>query len=281
MDKIKLPPVLHRYELKYLIPSALVEPITDFVLAYCDYDHYSYLSNSNFYQVNSLYFDTRSNEFLEQRRWGKFGRFNMRARSYGDGRKPPYYLEIKQKKGHGMRKYRATVKQHEWPAILNDPTFEIAPEDDHLEKYNKMLFMKLAQAYNIEPKILTRYKRRAFFSTVNHYARVTMDYDLKFIDRNVLNYGGDAYCLLAPDDMVNYDNETIFAYNSRSEGNVVLELKCNIGQVPVWMLDLITLFELKQAGFSKYMQSSLVSNMESGTNFLTMDKVGISGATLQ
>jgi len=275
MEKITLPPVLQRYELKYLVPWSYVEPITDFVLAYCQFDHFSSISEDRFYRVNGLYFDTRCNEFLEQRLWGKVGRFNMRARSYETGESPPYYLEIKQKNGQGIRKYRATLKEHEWPAILTDSGFQTSKEDTLIEQRNKALYMRLAQAYAIEPKIFTQYKRRAFFSTIDEYARVTLDFDMKYREQDLLNFDGDPYSLVPSGSMNNYDNETIYAVNTFSEASVVLELKCTIGQVPTWIVDLISLFQLKQVGFSKYMQSSLVSRFDNGVGYMSKDRVGL------
>jgi len=50
---ISLPPVLERYELKYVIPWSYVEPITAFISAYCDMDAYSIKSKADnyFYKV--------------------------------------------------------------------------------------------------------------------------------------------------------------------------------------------------------------------------------------
>ncbi len=275
MEEIVLPPVLQRYELKYAIPWSYVEPITEFTLVYCDFDYFSSISKNNSYRVNGLYFDTRCNEFLEQRLWGKLGRFNMRARSYESGELPPYYLEIKQKKDQAISKYRATLKQHEWPAILTDPNFRIPEHDSAIEKRNKKLYMRLAQAYAIEPKIFTQYKRRAFFSTVDEYARVTIDFDMKYREQDLLNFQGDPFSLVPDGSLTNYDNETIYAVNTFSEAGAVLELKCNIGHVPSWMVDLISLFQLKQVGFSKYMQSSLVSRDDNGIGYMSWDKASV------
>ncbi len=275
MEKITLPPVLQRYELKYLIPWSYVEPISDFVLAYCQFDHFSSMSKDLFYKVNGLYFDTRCNEFLEQRLWGKMSRFNMRVRSYESGESPPYYLEIKHKKGQSTSKYRATLDEKDWPSILTDPEFEISARDGAVEKQNKALYMRLAHTYAIEPKIFTQYKRRAFFSTIDEYARVTMDFDMKYREQDLSNYIGDPYSLVPDESLNNYDNETIYAMNTFSEASVVLELKCNIGQVPSWMVDLISLFQLKQVGFSKYKQSSLVSRDENGVGYMSRDRAGI------
>ena len=266
---ITLPPVLERYELKYMIPLEYVEPITDFISLYCSLDYHSETAKADnyFYSVNSLYFDTPRYEFLKQRIAGQAHRVNMRARTYGDGSKPPYFLEIKQRMGIPgvVRKYRATVADEEWPSLLTDPNFRIADTDSAKERANKELFLRLAISNAIEPKILTKYQRRAFFSTVDEYVRVTMDANMQYRKQ-------DDYALVSTYGMTNYDNETIYAVNTSSDANVVLEIKCNIGEVPQWVLSLVNLFELKQQAFSKYATSTLVSHVDNGDWFMSSDR---------
>lgn len=266
---ITLPPVLERYELKYMIPLEYVEPITDFISLYCSLDFHSETAKADnyFYSVNSLYFDTPRYEFLKQRIAGQAHRVNMRARTYGDGSKPPYFLEIKQRMGIPgvVRKYRATVADEEWPSLLTDPNFRIADADSAKERANKELFLRLAISNAIEPKILTKYQRRAFFSTVDEYVRVTMDANMQYRKQ-------DDYNLASTHGMTNYDNETVYAVNTSSDANVVLEIKCNIGEVPQWVLSLVNLFELKQQAFSKYATSTLVSHVDNGDWFMSSDR---------
>ena len=255
---------IDRYELKYLIPMSYVEPISDFIAPYCELDKYSLSTDNHFYTVNSLYLDTRGNEFLKQRLWGKASRFNMRARAYGDATSPPYFLEVKRKTGAGVKKFRATLNQSEWPGILtNDGSF--TDESNNAIDKNKDLFLRLAASYAIEPKILTQYKRRAFFSVVNEYARVTLDIDLKYQLESKFN-------LIPGKQMTHYDNEAIYTKGESNGSCVILELKCPIGQVPVWMIDLIQHFELKQEGFSKYMNSSLTSMFDDGFQYMNPDR---------
>lgn len=264
-----LPPVLERYELKYLIPSEYIEPITDFLMVYCSLDHYSKIAKDNnyFYKISTLYLDTPNYEFLRQRIEGKAIRFNMRTRAYGDGDKAPYFLEIKNRTGISgvVRKYRATVGEQHWPAILTDPAYRPPNSDINAEKANKELFIRLAISYAIEPKILTKYQRRAFFSNIDKYARVTMDTNMQYRVEH-------EYTVCSNVDMTNYDNETIYAYNTHSDANVILELKCDVAEVPYWMLDLIKLFDLKQLGFSKYMSSTLVSRFDNGDSYMPFDR---------
>ena len=274
IDKIALPPVLQRHELKYLIPASMVDPVSQFISPYCQLDFHSHKAEDYFYLVNSLYFDTRDCEFLKQRLFGSDSRFNMRVRTYAEG-KPPYFMEIKHKTGGSVKKYRATASAEEWPSILTDPLYRVPETDSDIERRNKELFMRLAQGYAIEPKVYTQYRRRAFFSTVDEYARVTMDRNMKY--RVQEDDGGleNPYNMLPDDSLTNYDNETIYATNTYSDANIILELKCNIGQVPVWMLDLIRHFQLKQVGFSKYMNSSLTSQLDNGIGYMPGDRVSV------
>lgn len=260
------PMTLERYEFKYLIPWSYVEPISLFVEPYCELDHHSSHTDDHFYTVNSLYFDTPGCEFLKQRLWGRIHRFNMRVRTYGDGTRPPYYLEIKHKKNLCIRKYRAAARAEEWPRILMDPGYRVGNDHSPAERANKERFLNLATSYGIEPKILTSYRRRAFFSTVDDYARLTMDIALRYRNESSL-------CTALDDNMSHYDHENTFVANFTSDtASVVLELKCVVGQVPIWMLDLVRHFQLKQQGFSKYMQSMLTANGGDATRFMDCDR---------
>ncbi len=264
-----LPPVLERYELKYLIPMVYVAPISDFIGLYCALDAHSAAApnNGHFYTVNSLYFDTPRHQFYKQRVEGQARRVNMRVRNYGDGSQAPYFLEIKQRVGIPgvVRKYRATVGDDEWPHLLADPSFRISDVGPTKNRLNKELFLRLALGHAIEPKVLTTYQRRAFFSTVDDYVRVTMDTQMQYRQQ-------EHFSLLTDHGMTRYDNETIYATNTHSDANVVLEIKCNVGEVPQWVLSLVQRFELKQQAFSKYASSTLVCHGDNGDAYMSNDR---------
>jgi len=242
---------LDRYELKYIIPFEMVEPMTDFLMAYCTLDYHSQIAPDSFYKVNSLYFDTPNLTFATNRLYVRSPRFNMRSRAYGDGTKPPYFLEIKVKDGNVVNKYRAKVGDDEWPRMFTDPNYRTNLQGDPKELKNKELFYRTAMKYNASPIIYTQYRRRAFVSEVDEYVRVTMDIDMKC-------YLEDQYTLLHDDKkLVNYDSELVYVKetNRPAGSNVVLELKCYPHQVPLWMLDLIRTFQLTRTSFSKYLAS--------------------------
>jgi SPX domain protein involved in polyphosphate accumulation len=239
-----LPPLLERYELKFMIPLEMIEPISEFAAVYCSPDKYSLQAESGFYRVNNLYLDSPGYLFLRKRMEGAENRFNMRVRSYGDHPTMPYFLEIKQKTGGVIRKYRTSVTDTEWYKVWTEPGFESREKKDgSSEAKNRALFERMIFTYDVSPKVLTQYVRKAYVSDVDDYARVTFDRNLRFMPETEYN--------LVPreEDMVPCDAETAFSPGC----SVILELKCYTSQVPLWMIDLIRYFDLQRTSFSKYM----------------------------
>jgi len=235
--------LLERLELKFHIPETMVEPISDFASVYCSPDKYSRDAEGGVYTVNSLYLDSPNYLFLRRRLDGSANRINMRVRSYGDTGKPPFFLEIKQKEVRIVRKFRAGVLDPTWHHVLEEAGAEALRDSDvggprdHLN-----LFLRLAQTYQAEPKVLLQYKRRAYVSQVDDYARVTFDTDLKYCPPAGYRPCAEAASLNPCDHAAVFDPGC----------NVILELKCYASQVPLWMIDLIRGFDLLRRRFSKY-----------------------------
>lgn len=242
-----LPPVLERYELKFTIPFEYIEPISQFVAPYCSMDKYSTNSENNFYRVNNLYLDSPNFLFLKKRMEGAENRFNMRVRSYGNNPTMPYFVEIKQKLGSIIKKYRAKVEDKDWYKVYSEPGFVSRESTENIEEVNnRSTFERLLFSYNAGPKILTQYVRKAWVSDIDDYARVTFDIDLRYMEESRWNLIPDT------DRLSNYDNVTAFD----SGCSVILELKCYTSAVPYWMIDLIRKFNLKRRSFSKYMSGA-------------------------
>lgn len=238
----EIPSVLDRYEAKYTIPESMIDAIADFVSPYCSFDKYSEKAEDGFYKVNSLYFDSPEYLFLRQRLLKTETRFNMRIRSYGDNPQPPYYLEIKQKRGDVIRKFRAKVHDDNLEALFCAPTMAQHDAEDETQNKNRDLFFRMATIYNAQPKVIVQYNRKAFVSNYEEYARVTFDIGLRYMQENAYNP------VPVLEKTIPCDVESCF-----DEGcTVILELKCYTAFVPVWMIDLVRAFQLKRRGFSKY-----------------------------
>ncbi len=238
-----IPPVLERYEAKYTIPFDMVDEISKFIEPYCSLDTYSEKSPDLFYTINSLYFDTPSYLFLMMRLRRAESRFNMRVRTYGEKPSLPWFLEIKYKRGDIMRKYRAKIYSENIEHILSTQELPRHHVKDEKEEKNRLLFYRLLHTYNAQPKVLIQYKRKAYISDVDEYARVTFDIGM----RSMPQTGYDP--IPQEEAMKPCDIEDAYDYGT----SVILELKCYTSFVPLWMIDLVRKFGLRRRGFSKYM----------------------------
>lgn len=238
------PLVLERYELKYLIPFSMVEPISRYVEKFCEMDYYSQISPDLFYTINSLYFESPTYHFMRAKE-NQTGRYSLRVRSYGDNPKPPYFFETKEKIADFSKKRRGKVPIENWSDIFLNPSavkgFDPG-KDPHIQH-----FLSLLSLHNAHPMILTQYRRKAYLSTVDDYARVTFDRSMRY--RIETNYD----VIPRESQMLNYDDPEAFGYPG---ANVVLELKCE-RKIPVWIVDLIKRFNLVRMGFSKF-ESSMI-----------------------
>lgn len=238
--QMEIAPVLDRFELKYTIPFSLVGPISDFIAPYCSLDKYSECSPDLFYIINSLYFDTPDFTFLRNRLLRAERRFNMRIRSYGARPEPPYFLEIKQRLGDVVKKFRSKVYAADLETLIFDGAQ--AGQVDDKNRPNCELFRQTFQRYNAQPVVLVQYKRKAYISCFDEYARVTFDAALRSMPRK------DYIPLPLDDEMIPCDFQ-----NGYDPGtNVILELKCYTEFVPLWMIDMVRTFQLTRRGFSKY-----------------------------
>ncbi|MBO7128098.1 polyphosphate polymerase domain-containing protein [bacterium] len=240
--QVEIPSVLQRFEYKYLIPKEMIKPISEFVKIYCYLDKYSEMSPTKFYRINNLYFDTPFHTFLNNRLEKKENRFNMRIRSYDENPVPPYFWEVKCKFGENKQKYRAKVNSPEIERI-----FYMMKASDELslkgnDAKNMDFFQSLALAYNAQPQILTQYDRMAWISEADEYARVTFDANLQCCEEHGFNVKP------TPERMESYDTTTIFG----PQAQCILELKGQVSNLPLWMVDLVQEFDLKKTAFSKF-----------------------------
>jgi len=238
---------LDRYEIKYLIPMSMVQPISDYVEQFCEMDYYSQISPDHFYVINSLYLDTLSKYVLRKQQNVEHAFSCFRIRSYGANPKLPFYVESKQKIGEFCKKRRGKITIENIEDLFTKPN-EIPGFDPYADK-NVASFLEKHTTLGLEPKILTQYRRKAYLSTCDDYARVTFDRDLRFMEETTYN--------VIPDEsrMSHYDQPDAFDWHG-SGANVVLELKAE-RKIPIWMVELVRRFDLTRGNFSKYKNSMI------------------------
>lgn len=240
------PLILERYELKYLIPIEMIEPISQYVEMYCEMDYYSQLEVDRFYIINSLYFDSDDFKIFNYKQLSQANRFNLRIRSYGVNPQPPYFFEVKKKSNDVVRKIRSKVFETDLRSYI-DRLLEGEVEVDAKSQGAVNEFLYWRYRLNTRPKVLTQYRRKAYISTVDDYARVTFDKDLRFQHETDWNVIPDE------DRMQHYDHAGTF---KDFQSLVILELKSTT-KVPLWMFDLIKYFNLQRQSVSKFENAML------------------------
>lgn len=235
------PPAKKRYELKFIIPNELVSSLVKYVSTYCKMDTHSKKYNDGFYPINSLYLDTYNYKFLKKKLSNVSNRYNIRIRSYGDTPKPPYFFEVKQRNSIFMYKNRTMINKKNWNSLFDNFSSDYIFNQKEINDPNMKLFLMNVFLNNAAPKILIRYKRLAYISDINEYARVTFDRDLCYKLENEYIFD------------INESNMVYFGgfYPTAVNGNTILELKCR-NDIPIWMMDMIRIFNLTRNAFSKY-----------------------------
>jgi SPX domain protein involved in polyphosphate accumulation len=240
---------IDRFELKYLIPLSQVATISRYVEAYCEMDYYSQISPDSFYMINTLYLDSPSLYFFRSKLANDINYFSLRIRGYGQNPEPPFFLEIKSKNQDFCKKRRSKVMSKDLTSIFNPQSSEQSSQAFRLGA-SAAHFSNLVTTYSAQPTILTQYRRKAYLSKVDRYARVTFDLAMKYCERLTWDVApGDS--LMSP-----YDHPETYRWPDR---NVILELKCE-RQIPYWIVDLIRIFNLERSNFSKFKSSMLDMN---------------------
>lgn len=234
---------LERYELKYHVPVTMLPALETFLRPWCELDPSCEKRKDGFYWLTSLYLDSPRHTFLK---WGsqkQEGRFNMRIRAYGDRpeRSSSWHFELKEKSCDQVTKLRGVYHGSDPRLLWDDPdaVFRGAKGEDLA---NLRRFYLRAMTYNATPFVLTQYRRKAWFGTMEDYARVTLDIGMRWREESGFDFSVD------PRDMRPSDLPERFDPGC----NAVLELKCSRQQIPIWMMDLIRSFDLVRSGFSKF-----------------------------
>ncbi|MFC1453475.1 VTC domain-containing protein, partial [Verrucomicrobiota bacterium] len=105
--------------------------------------------------------------------------------------------------------------------------------------------------------VLVRYTRESYFSKLDHYARVTLDSDLKYQPTNSWNSWGRGKRWFRLDTPLIQNKDYGFS-------GVVLELK-TLSDTPQWMIDLVMEFDLVRTGHCKYSNAVWAESLFRGT----------------
>lgn len=248
---------LERLELKYLIDELAAERIRRDVALYCEPDSHSARGGSGGargYAISSLYLDSPGLAFHHAKERGDPERLKLRVRTYGGD--SPAILEIKRRHADVIDKRRAGVPRNEVEQIVDG--FPPAGDADLPTRRLAQQFARLVAEHGAAPCLRVRYRREAWVSNVDDYARVTFDRRIEAKRTTRWSRTGD------PGPWCAFDDHWASA---QGQANVVLELKCH-SSVPLWITDLVRRHRLKRTSFSKYSIGIVLTDREAGLDSL-------------
>ena len=222
-----------RYELKYRISESKARAIARYVEDYIPVDKYSKDKIDYEYPISSLYLDSSNLDLFNETIDKKVNRFKLRVRCYDDEVTTPCFFEIKRRFNSVIVKDRAKVTKDSFSDILQNGCYLPKQLDGECEKVLRQ-FQFYSQMINTRPVVLVRYIRQAFEGNTSNRVRITFDRRLsyKMVDSPQLMVGGGGWHNVPMDF-------------------VVLEIKFS-DTYPIWLSELVKIFDLKQTSMSKY-----------------------------
>ncbi len=234
MAKLKLH--FQRFEIKYYLPKSKADKLIPALLNHLNWDQNVIQTGRDYYNVNSLYFDSPDYGCFWDKEAGVKDRKKLRMRYYQPitSDDAQVFVEIKRKKNALVVKDRIKLEAKDCTSRTFDLTlknlYHNNSEDDFLKE---LIWFKNRNA--LRPVIFITYKRKAFVGKKDKQFRVTFDYDIMTSPAKDLNNISTNFRPVYP-------------------GGVVLELKFN-NILPAWFHRLIQKYQLNQLAYSKYCNS--------------------------
>ena len=221
-----------RFEFKYRIDAEQAAAIREMALFYLEPDAHSL---EGAYAVNSLYFDTPSNDDLHEMDEGVALRSKVRLRCYYRAPRPPFFLELKQRFGSTILKTRADLTPADADRLMGGAApveaYRSGESTENLDKIREVIDSRA-----MEPRVWIHYERQAYSSSWGDGSRITFD---RAVESQVIDPAHplrpEPSCWSFPD----FDERT------------VLELKF-LGSAPGWMQRVAHQLSLDRVSVSKY-----------------------------
>jgi len=216
-----------RREFKYLVDRARLPALRSALAAWCLRDKHA--GPDGTYGLRSLYYDAPDMRLFKANEVENPLRFKARIRTYSDAPSAPVVAEVKFRDVDVIRKTRTVMPRGDWTAGLRPG----APLDPFTVRMHR---------HNLSPIVLVDYRREAYMSRVDEYARVSIDTAIRCQSMREHDLRGHD-SLWRPID----HTERTFMHSSAC----VVELKW-ADAAPQWMMQLVQRMEFIRHSFSKY-----------------------------
>ena len=225
----QIPP---RREFKYLLDRARIPALRAAIAPFCTLDPFAGADNA--YALRSLYLDAPDMRLYHANEREAPVRFKARIRCYPEAERSPVFAELKFRDGDVIRKTRERLPSDDWRAGLQ----ERGPLGGFVHRMHR---------HDLQPVVLVEYRREAWASSVDPYARVTWDSAIRCQAMRRWSLEADPRRWRPID-------HGLLTFMDRSP--VVLELKWG-RYAPPWMMRVAQGLDLFRHSFSKYCYSML------------------------
>jgi hypothetical protein len=239
-----------RFELKYVIEDARAVAVADFVSTYLRPSEHNGSGPIRGHPVISLYLDSPDYFFFRQAYTGHKNRMKLRIRFYDDEWKRPAFLEIKRRVSEVICKDRAMMTREGVRQILTAgwPLQPYFADSSNLVKGKLRQdvnddFWQFANTIRATGAIYVSYYREIYESTTDEELRVTFD---RYIHGS--RYDGSGRLQVPKRGWRPYLPPYLAPL---PKDGVILELKFD-NQAPLWMFELVKIFNLRQTPVCKY-----------------------------
>lgn len=244
MDTIKNKLHFQRFEFKYHLSTDVAMAIRHFLSHKMVRDPYLEHSNSPYYWVTSLYFDSPTYYSFREKIDGAKARKKFRIRAYSNifSSVDQYFLEIKRKYDMTVVKDRLAFPVCDLQRVMDQPLQLEQQRFSEKELQVWQEFLCARQLYRLKPQVQIRYKREPFIGKRDSKIRITFDYDLESLLFKHQQFGELEYIPVL-------DTKT-----------VIMEVKFN-NLLPGWFRDILYEYQLSREPYSKYCESVLRHNL--------------------
>ena len=180
------------------------------------------------YTLYNIYYDSTDSIMIMRSLMSPIYKEKLRLRSYGEVKEDtPAYLEIKKKFDGIVYKRRIAMEYETARNYLeregeNPDASQIAKEIDYVKQF-----------YQVEPKVVIAYDRRAYAGKLEEDVRITFDTNIRYRMEDLsLHETGQEEKML-------------------EEGQVLMEIKA-MNRYPLWLSEALTELHLTRTSFSKY-----------------------------
>lgn len=231
---------IERREYKYLVDEATVDRIRWLIRPFCMLDPYASQAADKQYTIESLYLDSPDLSTYTANLHEQLDRYKLRIRRYPDAPHSPYFLEVKRRIHDVQVKSRAMVGP-DWAHLCDLFVADSAiRQSQNIER-----FVTRVHAIGAQPTMLVSYKREAWMSIVDDYARVTFDRAVRGhkVDPDQWSFESTRGGWRACDDPMGQRQEV--------SGLTLVEMKFTT-RVPTWMVGVVEQCNMLRQSFSKY-----------------------------